>query len=175
MDHSLVLRPAIAADASNLAALAIQVWLHTYATEGIRQDISAYVLSEFTPSKFADLISNPQYQLLVAEINQHLVAFAQIDFAAEEHPALGLVELQTLYVQEVFTSQGLGSKLLAYCEEIIDSRAYWLTSNSNNHRAIAFYAHQGFIQHGVTYFEFGGNQYENKVLCKSVNQIEKVS
>jgi ribosomal protein S18 acetylase RimI-like enzyme len=166
MDHSLVLRPATAADASNLAALAIQVWLHTYATTGIRQDISAYVLSEFTPAKFADLINNPQYQILIAEINHHLVAFAQIDFAAEEQPALGSIELQMLYVQEMFTGQGLGHKLLAYCEEIIASRAYWLSSNSNNHRAIAFYARQGFVQHGVTYFEFGGNQYENKVLAK---------
>ncbi|AMC36020.1 GNAT family N-acetyltransferase [Janthinobacterium sp. B9-8] len=167
MDHSLVLRCATASDAQNLAALAIQVWLHTYATEGIRQDISAYVLSEFTPAKFTDLISNPQYQILVAEINHHLVAFAQIDFASEQHPVLGSIELQTLYVQEVFTSQGLGSKLLAYCEEIIASRTYWLSSNSNNHRAIAFYARQGFVQHGVTYFEFGGNRYENKVLVKA--------
>ncbi len=167
MDHSLVLRPAAAADAHNLAALAIQVWLHTYARAGIRQDISAYVLSEFTPAKFADLISNPQYQILLAEINHHLVAFAQIDFASKEQPALGSIELQTLYVQETFTGQGLGGKLLAYCEEIISSRAYWLSSNSNNHRAIAFYAHQGFVQHGVTYFEFGGNQYENKILVKA--------
>ncbi|MFC7418627.1 GNAT family N-acetyltransferase [Iodobacter arcticus] len=167
MDHSLVLRPATAADAQNLAALAIQVWLHTYATEGIRQDISTYVLSEFTPAKFTDLINDPQYQLLIAEINHHLVAFAQIDFASKEQPALGSVELKMLYVQEMFTGQGLGHKLLAYCEEIIASRAYWLSSNSNNHRAIAFYASQGFVQHGVTYFEFGGNHYENKVLVKA--------
>jgi hypothetical protein len=35
-------------DAVNLSALAIQVWLHTYATEGISSLISHYVLSEFT-------------------------------------------------------------------------------------------------------------------------------
>ncbi|STR45819.1 GNAT family N-acetyltransferase [Iodobacter fluviatilis] len=167
MNHSLVSRPATAADAQNLAALAIQVWLHTYATSGIRQDISAYVLSAFTPDKFTTLINDPRYQLLITEINQHLVAYAQIDFASEDQPEFGSVELQTLYVQEAFTGQGLGSKLLAYCEEIIADRTYWLSSNSNNHRAIAFYARQGFVQHGVTYFEFGGNQYENKVLVKA--------
>ncbi|NHQ87932.1 GNAT family N-acetyltransferase [Iodobacter sp. HSC-16F04] len=167
MDHSLVLRPATAADAQNLAALAIQVWLHTYATAGIRQDISAYVLSEFTPDKFTTLINDPRYQLLIAEIDHHLVAFAQIDFASEKQTAPCSVELQTLYVQEMFTGQGLGSKLLAYCEEIIGSHHYWLSANINNHRAIAFYARQGFVQHGVTYFELGGNQYENKVLVKA--------
>ena len=48
----LHIRPPIAADAPALAALSIQVWLDTYATEGVSDLIARYVLDEFTPAAF---------------------------------------------------------------------------------------------------------------------------
>lgn len=65
-------------DAENLSALAIQVWLHTYATEGISPLISRYVLSEFTPEKFEALLSNDSSTVLVAESNENLVGYATV-------------------------------------------------------------------------------------------------
>jgi hypothetical protein len=105
MSPHISFRMACLADVQNLAALTIQVWLHTYAKDGVHHDISAYVLIEFTPKKFAALNNNPRV-------------------------------------------------------------------NSNNIRAISFYVHQAFVQHGVTYFEFGGNQYENKVLVKHLKAVD---
>lgn len=46
-------------DAANLAALSIEVWLHTYARDGIRQAFSDYVLREFTAERFAAHIADP--------------------------------------------------------------------------------------------------------------------
>jgi ribosomal protein S18 acetylase RimI-like enzyme len=171
MSTHISFRTASLADVQNLAALTIQVWLHTYAKDGIRHDISAYVLGEFTPKKFAALINNPQYRLLIAENKGHLIAYAMLDLAASnaDFPS---AELKTFYVQEAFTGQGIGKQLLAYVERNLNQQAYWLSVNSNNTRAIAFYAHQAFVQHGVTYFEFGGNQYENKVLVKHPKAID---
>jgi diamine N-acetyltransferase len=171
MNPHISFRTASLADKQNLAALTIQVWLHTYATDGVRHDISAYVLSEFTAEKFATLINNPQYRLLIAENKGHLIAYAMLDLATS-NADLPSAELKTFYVQEAFTGQGIGKQLLAYLERNLNQQAYWLSVNSNNTRAIAFYAHQAFVQHGVTYFEFGGNQYENKVLVKHLKVVD---
>jgi hypothetical protein len=39
-------------DVDRLAVLAAQVWLHTYATDGINDEIAQYVLSELRPEKY---------------------------------------------------------------------------------------------------------------------------
>ena len=65
-------------DAENLSALAMQVWLHTYATEGISSVISRYVLSELNPKKFEALLSKESSAVLVAEKGENLVGYATV-------------------------------------------------------------------------------------------------
>ena len=50
------IRQGLHADAENLAALAIQVFLHTYATQSLSPAISRHVLSEFTAERFQALL-----------------------------------------------------------------------------------------------------------------------
>ncbi len=167
-----VLRKATVADAQNLAALAIQVWLHTYATDGIRSTISNYVLSAFTAETFLQQINNdPASQLYVAEVNAHLVAYAVVKFdAACPTDNTGNVELATLYVQEHFARAGLGSKLLALGLGVSRERGagsrLWLTVNAKNTRALAFYRQHGFVRAGTTQFSFGGESHLNHVLLE---------
>jgi ribosomal protein S18 acetylase RimI-like enzyme len=163
------IRPGTPADIECLAALAIQVWLHTYATDGIRSTIARYVLAEYTPEHFAHILTNPSLLLLVAEVNHHLVGYALIAFdAACPTEPEGDVELVTLYVQEHFAGQGIGTALLAtsreYVRERTGSDALWLTVNARNERAIAFYCSRSFVQAGSTNFEFGGEQHLNHVM-----------
>ncbi|MES2948925.1 MAG: GNAT family N-acetyltransferase [Pseudomonadota bacterium] len=167
----MTFRRATAADAQNLAALAIQVWLHTYATDGIRSAISQYVLSAFTAETFLRQIHDPSSQLHVAEVNAHLVAYAVVKFdAACPTDNTGNVELATLYVQEHFARAGLGSKLLALGLGLARERGagsrLWLTVNAQNAHALAFYRKHGFVQAGTTQFSFGGESHLNHVLLE---------
>lgn len=169
--HEPVLRNATAADTQNLAALAIQVWLHTYATNGIRCAISQYVLTEFTAEAFAQKLNDSSVRLLVAEVNEHLVAYALVKLDATcPTDVSATAELETLYVQEHFTSIGLGSKLLSLCQGIVRERAIgsrlWLTANAQNKRALAFYTKRHFVQAGTIPFRFGGESHLNHVLIE---------
>ncbi len=168
MRHEPTIRQGVPADIACLAALVIQVWLHTYATDGIRSAIARYVLSEFTTEKFAGILADTESQLLVAEMNQHLVGYALVKFGAVcPTSALSNIELATLYVQEHFTRSGLGSALLARSQNLArertDDAKLWLSVNIRNERAIAFYRKHGFEPAGTTQFEFGGEQHENHV------------
>lgn len=168
MRHQPVIRKAIPTDAENLAALAIHVWLHTYATSGISLTVSRYVLSEFTPEKFAALIGNENKVVILSEVNAHLVGYAVIAFGAA-CPASNssTTQLSTLYVQEHFTHAGVGSALLVEAGTLSAQRAHepmWLAVNALNSRAIGFYAKHGYRNIGVTYFELGGEKHENFVL-----------
>lgn len=168
MRPELSIRPGRPGDAANLAALAIQVFLHTYATQGISSVLSAHALSEFTPEKFAASLGSETTQIFVAEEGAHLVGYARIGFGAVcSERSASTAELTTLYVQEHFTGQGVGSALLAQAETLVWQRtgqALWLTVNAQNARAIAFYAMHGYSKLGTAWFLLGGERHENHVL-----------
>jgi ribosomal protein S18 acetylase RimI-like enzyme len=167
-----MIRPATGEDAQNLAALAIQVWLHTYATSGIRSSLAAYALTAFTQANFETLLQDPTHTVLLAEIEDHLVGYADLAF---ESPRVEVpdtrTELATLYVQEHFAGMGIGSSLLEACAAVARERCgspdFWLSVYHGNARAIAFYRKHGFTTRGSFPFVFGGESHENFVLAKA--------
>lgn len=170
---SFRVRPAIAADAPALAALSIQVWLATYATEGVSDLLARYVLEQFTPAAFTGWMDDAGTGLIVAEADGHLLGYARLGFDAPQPPPLSSVagtELCTLYVQEPFTRSGVGSALLdeacATARERTGSDAMWLTVNARNERACGFYRKHGFVRRGTTWFVLGEGRHENLVLAR---------
>ncbi len=162
------IRSAHAGDANRLAVLATQVWLHTYATGGITDEITEHVRSEFTPEKYLAALAEPATRVLVAEQDGSLVGLAVVKFGAPcPSGANATTELQTLYVQEHFIGRGVGRALLQAAEANAGEHAgsaLWLTVNTKNARAITFYAHVGYTKVGSTYFVLGEARHENHVL-----------
>ena len=164
-------RAATPADALCLSVLGIQVFLDTYATEGIRPAIAREVLSTYSEPEFRRHLAEPGTRLVVAEITGHMVGFAQVTLGATHDLApKGLQsELLRLYVQEPFTGQGVGTRLLHEAETLAaasNSSVLWLTPWVHNHRALAFYARRGYQDHGLTHFVFEGESHENRVYAK---------
>ena len=159
-------------DALNLAVLKQQVWIATYAVEGIRTEFSDYVLSEFTIENIRKTILNNNKFIYVAEIEQHLIGCLEIAFNVkcpvntETGP-----EIAVLYVLERYTGMGIGKTLLnralSLCDELKFS-SVWLTVYHKNEREINFYLKNSFEDAGSTFFEMGGNKYENKVLIRKI-------
>jgi GNAT superfamily N-acetyltransferase len=166
LDFSI--RPGLQPDAENLSALAIQVFLHTYATEGISSPISSFVFAEFSAERLLVLLKNTTTKVFVAEANANLIGYARVDFGNPcPHRVACTAELATLYVQEHFTRKGVGSALLSRMEALAmkcTSNPLWLTVNAKNARAITFYARHGYPTIGVSQFRLGSEDHENNVL-----------
>lgn len=163
-----VIRSARHDDAARIAVLATQVWLHTYATEGISAGIADYTRSELTPDKYLAILNDTLAHIWVAERGAHLIGFVVLNMGVPcPNSASTLAELQTLYVQAHFVGQGVGWQLLSVAEEKAFDLAgtpLWLTVNAHNAHAIGFYMHQGYTKHGKTDFVLGDQRHENLVL-----------
>jgi ribosomal protein S18 acetylase RimI-like enzyme len=164
------IRPATVEDSENLSALAIQVWLHTYATQGVSSLVSNFVLSEFSTKKFESALTDDATNIFVAERDQFIVAYAKLVIGTQcPAPTCAKVELATLYVQAPFQGKEVARALLSRSEQWAKqchNTSLWLTTNSLNSRAIAFYAKHGYTKIGITYFELGDAKHENLVLCR---------
>jgi ribosomal protein S18 acetylase RimI-like enzyme len=170
-DPTFHLRPAVPGDALCLSVLAMQVFLDTYATEGIRPAIAREVLASYSAEVFAADIARPHTRITVAERAGHLIGFAQLTLGSTEAlaPPGVQAELLRLYVQEPFTACGVGTALLAQAEAqaAADGAAVlWLTSWVHNHRALGFYRARAYTDFGATLFRFEGEAHENRVLAK---------
>lgn len=161
-----------AADAASLAALSIEVWLHTYAREGIRRAFSDYVLGEFTAARFAEHVASDSRVIVKCERGDHLLGYLRMDFD-EPCPTVPelTTEIATLYVRSRHARQGIGKGLLARASEICRQRGikgFWLCVNHENAPAIRFYAAQRFQRNGSDYFELEGERHENFILWRDV-------
>lgn len=170
------IRRGSAEDALCVGVLAMQVFLETYATEGIRPDLAREVLATYTPNAFAERLRDPSAVFLLAERAGHLVGFAEV-LCGRAHPgapASDGAELVRLYVQGRSKRQGLGSALLASAESVASrhsARHLWLTVWSGNASALLFYAAQHYQDIGATDYAFQGNVYENRILKRSLANV----
>jgi ribosomal protein S18 acetylase RimI-like enzyme len=174
----LRLRPAAPDDAVTVAALAVQVFLDTYATEGVRPDLAREAFVEYSAEAFAARLCEPARAFLLAEWGSGLVGFAEVLLVALRAPAGALAgaELVRLYVQPAFQGRSVGRDLLQAAELAAATRglpALWLTAWEGNNRASRFYAANGYEDIGATTYEFQGNTYANRVFARRLGEVRR--
>ncbi|MDZ7651542.1 MAG: GNAT family N-acetyltransferase [Burkholderiaceae bacterium] len=170
------LRRAVLADVLCLRVLGQQVFLDTYATEGIRPTLAREVLETFSERATQAVLADAASCITVAERDGHLVGFAHLRLPAVNAlaPAGVQAELCRLYVQAPFAGRGLGRALLVDAEQRAreaGATVLWLKVWVHNARARAFYARHSFGDCGSTWYEFEGERHENRVLARRLDAV----
>jgi diamine N-acetyltransferase len=174
-DPGVALRIGGPSDAPCIGVLATQVFLDTYATEGIRPSLAREVLHHLSTDAVAQSLADPAKVFLVAERAGHLIGFAELTIGATHERAgpEAIAELCRLYVQRAFAGKGVGTLLLGRSEELARTRgagALWLTAWVGNRHALAFYARRGYADAGATMYVFEDEQHENRVLVRPLDR-----
>jgi ribosomal protein S18 acetylase RimI-like enzyme len=168
--RSVEIRPATAGDATVIGALAMQVFLHTYARDGVRPDLAREAINCCGPAHYAQRLAAGA-ALLLAEDGDGLLGFAEWDRRTTRAPGQTQqgCELVRLYVQPTAHRRGLGARLLAAAESdcrAAGAPAMWLTAWAENAHALAFYRSQGYADVGTSEYWFENRCYENRVFVK---------
>lgn len=175
LTRQITTRTATPQDALTIGVLGMQVFLDTYATEGIREAIAQEALDAFLPEAISKIIARSDTLIVVAEINHHLVGFAQVALRTG-HELIGdsnAAELKRLYVQENFTGKGVGYALLQSAEEYArrgGAVLLWATVWMGNERALGFYPRQGYECLGSAFYTFQNETHENRLFGKILIQ-----
>ncbi|MEP3345608.1 MAG: GNAT family N-acetyltransferase [Litoreibacter sp.] len=158
------LRAATPADASSLAALAIEVWFGTYIRQGINAHFADFALAQFTPDRFQGWIDDEDHVLIVSQNHDGIDGFIHLDQGSLD-PVGGTVlgEVVSLYIQPRHQGRGLGTALLHAGSRGRDA-PIWLAVNCENTKAGDFYAAQGFTKLGEIGFKIGSESYPNDIL-----------
>ena len=173
MPDPISLRPGAPHDALPIAALAVQVFLDTYATDGVRPDLAREAFREYSPDAFDARLAHPHRRFVLAEKGAGLAGFAEVVTLPVAAPAGAVTgaELVRLYVQPAFQRAGLGVRLLRAAEAVARDAgmtALWLTAWEGNERARAFYSRHGYADVGETFHVIDGQRYGNRVFALAV-------
>jgi ribosomal protein S18 acetylase RimI-like enzyme len=174
MPHAIVHRSAAPKDALTLSVLATQVFLHTYATNGVNIDLAREVSTVYSPGAFENRLRQPGVEIIVATSGDYLVAFLDLD-STTKCPVSSVhgLEVMRLYVQSPFQRSGIGRQLMSLAERKALERGaqhVWLTAWSGNTRALAFYTALGYRDVGSTQYIIEGKAYENRVFAKRTTE-----
>ncbi|WP_119306719.1 GNAT family N-acetyltransferase [Cohaesibacter haloalkalitolerans] len=170
----MVIRPAQPEDASALAALSLEVWLHTYCRPGIPPVFASYALETFTKANLEAQTADPDRHFLVDAVpyagqdglRGYLSWCCPTDLPQPNCPKS---EIDTLYIRERHKGQGVGSALLKACYQSMAGAGHtaaFLRVNAENREAITFYERKGFETIGETWFGIEGERYLNFVMRK---------
>ena len=111
----MTLRRGVPGDAACVAALSMQVFLDTYATEGVRPDLAREALTQYSAEKFERRLSDGNLSFILAEAGEGLLGFAELNTKPSPPPIEGSagdgLELVRLYVQPSAQRAGLGRSL----------------------------------------------------------------
>ncbi|MDM8159479.1 hypothetical protein QUH73_06625 [Labilibaculum sp. K2S] len=109
MITDFIIRKAETSDALCIAMFKIQVWLDTYATEGLNDEYAEYLASEITKEKTEAILRNPNKKIFLVEKDMCLIACSQLDYDTS-CPVKDITdpELSVLYVSRHFHRQGIG-------------------------------------------------------------------
>jgi ribosomal protein S18 acetylase RimI-like enzyme len=156
-----------------IAALSVQVFLDTYATEGIRPDLAREAFSNYSAEAFAARLAEPARVFLLSEHATGLLGFVELLLSPLPAPVQPIVgaEVVRLYVQPQAHGIGIGRHLLQSAESAAADRGFlhlWLTVWESNHRARGFYEAVGYTDIGATSYTFQGNAYGNRVFAKEL-------
>lgn len=160
------------ADALCVGVLAIQVFLDTYAKDGIRPDLAREVLNNYSPDAFSVRLMEQDTTFVIAERGGCSLGFCEVARSRQcpVAAAVGKVELVRLYVQRSSQRLGLGRALMGRAEMLAmeaSADSLWLTAWTGNAQALAFYHALGYNAVGATAYAFEDQIYENKVLVKT--------
>lgn len=149
----------------------MQVFLDTYATDGVRPDLAREAFQQYSEAAFAARLADPGRRFMLADTPGGLIGFAELAAAIAQAPAPHVrgCELVRLYVRPGSQRSGVGARLLAEAEELAGSAGsphLWLTAWEGNLRALAFYARMGYADAGTSSYAFEGRAYRNRVLAK---------
>lgn len=162
-------------DALCISVLAMQVFLDTYATNGLRDDLAREALIVYSPDAFAARLAQPTTYFLLAEKSGYLLGFAEVSFAspAPISEVIDGAELIRLYVQRPFKRMRIGGALLAQSETLAltqSAACLWLTAWSGNAPARSFYVALGYSDVGATTYVIEGSAFENRIYVKMLTQ-----
>jgi ribosomal protein S18 acetylase RimI-like enzyme len=140
--------------------ISIQTFTDTFAAVNTEENMAIYIRDNFNLEKIISEINNPDSVFYIATFENETVGYLKINFgnAQTEKQKEKTLEIHRIYVLETFHGKKIGQSLLDEAIRIANESALdsiWLGVWEENHKALYFYAKNGFVEFDKHIFILG--------------------
>jgi ribosomal protein S18 acetylase RimI-like enzyme len=172
----MVIRPALPADAQELACLGERLWRETYTGLIPQSNLDLHLAETFGPAIQAAELADPTCTTLVMSEGGVLLGYALLRDRGPEVAAATIcfaraLEVARFYLDASCHGTGAAQSLM---QAVLDHAAstghdgLWLQVWEQNPRAIRFYAKAGFVDVGEASFRIGEQVDRDRVLVQTL-------
>jgi ribosomal protein S18 acetylase RimI-like enzyme len=168
------LAPAASVDADELAAVAAQTFPLACPPSTPPENITSFITTNLSASRFAQYLKDPQRAILTARQNGRIIGYAMLIRGVGDDPdvhqavaARPAAELSKIYLLPEHHGAGVSTALMELTLATADEwgvRCVWLGVNQENKRAQRFYAKCGFRINGTRTFQVGDRRENDYVM-----------
>jgi ribosomal protein S18 acetylase RimI-like enzyme len=160
------------ADIERLQVIGKQTFLETFLEDNSKQDMDNYLSNSFSSDKLKKEIENPNSEFYFASLNDEVIGYLKLNSgdAQTELKDNDALEIERIYVSKRFLGKKVGQLLYEKALLIAKQKNVgyiWLGVWEENHRALAFYTKNGFIEFDKHDFKLG-NDIQTDIMMKLV-------
>lgn len=150
-------------DIDQLQKIGRQTFFETFAESNTEENMKEYLENSFSTEKLHSELNNPNSEFYFAVEEDTVIGYLKINFGASQTELKDdkALEIERIYVLKEFHGKKVGQLLYEKAIQIAKetkSDYVWLGVWEENHRALAFYKKNGFIEFDKHIFRLGNDE-----------------
>ncbi|WP_316832085.1 GNAT family N-acetyltransferase [Pedobacter aquatilis] len=173
-DDSLIITPVKHADIAELQKIGRETFLETFSTTNSAENMKDYLDKSFSDDNLLRELNNAESSFYFAILAGKVVGYLKLNTgsAQTEKNMPDALEIERIYVLAGFHGKSVGQSLFNKALEFAKEKNYkvvWLGVWENNHRAIKFYAKNGFEVFDSHVFHLGADKQTDLMMKKQLS------
>lgn len=150
-------------DIDQLQKIGRQTFFETFAESNTEENMKKYLENSFSTEKLHSELSNTNSEFYFAVEEDIVIGYLKINFGASQTELKDdkALEIERIYVLKEFHGKKVGQLLYEKAIQIAKetkSNYVWLGVWEENHRALAFYKKNGFVEFDKHIFRLGNDE-----------------
>lgn len=161
--NSIEIKKATVTDLETIQKISIQTFKETFTAVNTPENIANYISESFSTKQLTTELNKTNSQFYVVYSNEEAIGYLKINFgdAQTETISENTLEIHRIYVLQTFHGKNIGQLLLDKVKIIAKNTgvdSVWLGVWEENHRALRFYAKNGFVVFDKHVFMMGNDK-----------------
>ncbi|WP_138750844.1 GNAT family N-acetyltransferase [Paenibacillus sinopodophylli] len=162
-------------DLEILQKICIETFYDTFKNLNSPENMKIYLEKAFNVNQLEKEMSNSSSAFYFIYSNEEVAGYLKLntDDAQTENMGHAALEIERIYIREVWHRQGLGQSIIKKAIEVATEQKkekIWLGVWDINESAITFYTKMGFVRTGVHSFYMGDEEQLDLIMTKSLNE-----
>lgn len=158
---------------SKLQEISYETFIETFKHQNSPENMNAYLEMAFNLKQLKKELSNISSQFFFVYFNNEVAGYLKVNTNDAQSEEMGdeSLEIERIYIKNIFQKHGLGKYLLNKAMEIAmerNKKKIWLGVWEKNENAISFYKKMGFVQTGAHSFYMGDEEQMDFIMTKTL-------